>query len=118
MGWSAIPYGSLDQHSDFTPEKGVSILAAHGVLTKVYQLVIPDITFFLDVSLKTALKRLHKKSDEKEVYEEKNSLKKIQQGYQWLTKKFPEEFTIIDAEQSIDDVYNDMVKVIEKKSSI
>jgi dTMP kinase len=118
VGWSAVPYGSLDQHSDFTPAKGKSILAAHALLTNVYQLLIPDITFFLDIPLNTAIQRLSKKSDEKEVYEEKSSLKKIKKGYQWLIKEFPDEFTIIDAERSIAQVTNDMIKVIEKKLSI
>jgi dTMP kinase len=118
VGWSAVAYGIWEQDEKYDISIAQSILAAHGVFTKSYQLIIPDMTLYLEVPITTAVKRLSEKGEAKEVYEEEKTLMKIRKGYKWLLQEFPEEFTIIDAERTIEEVTKDMIKVIEKKFSI
>ena len=50
------------------------------------------------------MSRINKKDDIKEIYEDKEKLEKVIEGYDWLSKKFSAEFTIINGEGSVEDV--------------
>jgi dTMP kinase len=113
--WSAVAYGLWDNSENYDVSMAESILVAHGVLTKAYRFIVPDITFLLDVSVPTAMKRLSAEK-KKEVYEKEEVLKKISQGYDWLVKKFPEEFVVVDAEQLIENVTRQIIDHLKKKN--
>lgn len=113
--WSAIPYGILDLMKDEKKERysfeiGKVILVSQSILTMYHQFTLPDFTFFLDVSIDTAIKRIGKKTGRKELYEKKDKLEKINLGYKWLAKKFTKEITVIDGERSVEEVTGEIIK--------
>lgn len=111
--WSAVAYGLFDNNESYDMSMAESILVAHGVLTKTYQFIIPDITFYLDVPAEIAIQRLASEQH-KEVYEKKEVLEKVCQGYGWLVEKFPDEFKRVNAEKSIEEVTDEVISHIKK----
>ena len=111
--WSNLPYGMQDIGIvNYNSNDARVIDAAHGLLSLYHQFIIPDITFYLRVSIDTALKRLSKMKKAKEIYEKKEKLKKIAQGYEWLAKKFDKEIIVIDGEKSAEDVTGNIIKLL------
>lgn len=113
--WSAIPYGANDAKNIFNEKIAESLLIAQGVLAHHYKVICPDTTLFMDIDVKSALSRMGAMSKTKEVYEEKETLLQVLKGYKWLQDKFPEQFSIINADQPIEDVTKSMVQLIESK---
>lgn len=112
--WSALAYGVADRHDLYIEDSGNLLLVQQSLLSHYHQFVIPDITFFLDISVETALKRLQKMSKSKEIYETFDMLEKIKKGYDWLLEKFPHEFTVIDGEKSVKEVGKEIISQIER----
>lgn len=110
--WSAIVYGILDREGWNNPNTADFLLIAHSVLSMYHQFIIPDYTFYLRVPLETSVVRIAKKDDVKEIYEDWEKLKKIIEGYDWLSKKFKNEITIIDGNKSVGKVTKEIVKKI------
>lgn len=97
--WSAIPYGLSDiEGLDYSNEKELNA-TADGILALYHNFILPDVTFYLDVSVSAALKRLSEMEKKKEIYEKRSKLEKIYAGYQWLLKTFPREIKVINAEE-------------------
>ncbi len=110
--WSAVPYGLADKESvDYA--NGESLLVAYGLLSMYNQFIAPNLTFYLDISVDTAIMRLSQMDKVKEIYEKKEKLEKIYNGYQFLIKKFPEEFVVIDGEQSEEKITEEIISKIE-----
>lgn len=115
--WSAIPYGIMDKimsekQGIYDYKNGELLLAAQGILSLYNQFIVPDFTFYLDISLTTALARLSEKDIQKEIYEEKEKLDKIISGYKWLIEKFPREITVISGEQPVEKVTEEIVSYL------
>lgn len=112
--WSAVPYGMLDrfESSKTTADR---LLTSLSILSMYHEFTVPDITFFLDVSIATAGKRISDLKRKTEIYEKKEKLTKVRSGYELLLKKFPEHITRIDAEKDIEKVAETIIKVIAKK---
>lgn len=102
--WSAVVYGILDRVGEYDEEAVNFLLISQSILSMYHQFIVPDNTFFLKVSLDSALKRISGKDDVKEIYEDKEKLKKVSGGYDWLAAKFPEEVEVIDGEGSVEEV--------------
>ncbi len=103
--WSAIVYGILDRNAGKYDFKDANfLLMAHSILSMYHQFIIPDHTFFLKVPLSTSVARISKKDDVIEIYEDREKLKKIIEGYDWLSKKFKNEITIVNGEGSVEKV--------------
>ena len=113
--WSAIPYGIMDREGNVDEKTGAYMLAAQSILSFYHQFVIPDYTFYLDTPLATAMKRLKKANEEKEIYEDRKKLAKTIKGYDWLLQEFPKEFIVIDASKSVDAVTEEIIKSIKLK---
>lgn len=111
--WSAIPYGLLDTDEHLESNSIKQKLVAQSILSFYHEFTVPDKTFYLDVSLDTAFKRILQGDGADEIYEEKSKLKRAVEGYQWLLHEFPNEFTIIDANQSVEDVEEEILKRIK-----
>ena len=80
--WSVIPYGIMDREGDaYKKETGELLLIAQGLLSHYHQFIVPDYTFYLDISVDNAMKRLSHMDKEKEIYEKREKLEKIVQGY-------------------------------------
>ena len=109
--WSAIVYGILDRTGGkYEYEKtGDFMLIAQSILSMYHQFTVPDYTFYLKISLETAIKRISKKSDIKSIYEDRKKLEKVIDGYNWLAKKFASEITVIDGEKSEEEVTEEMI---------
>lgn len=113
--WSAVVYGILDKSEEYGFESANQILVAHSILSMYHQFIVPDFTFFLNVSLPTSLLRIEEKHKQspKEMYEVKEKVEKVIKGYDWLLENFGDEITKIDGEQSIDDVTKEILEKVE-----
>lgn len=113
--WSALAYGIMDLGVDYSSEAATHMLVAQSVLSMYHQITQPDIIFYLDISATTAMQRLKQRDDQQmTVYEKKEKLQKVVKGYRWLAKNFPGSFVTINAEQAIDEIYQDMIEKIEE----
>ena len=112
--WSAIPYGLLDRKSELDENTVEYVLTAQSILSMYHQFIVPDFTFFLDIPIDLAMKRLEKSGNTREIYESKAKLEKIIKGYKWLLKEFSKEFIIIDATKHVDEVTKDIISSINK----
>lgn len=113
--WSAVPYGVLDLEEDFNDNSAKYILVSQSILSMYHQFTAPDLTFYLDIPVGRAMDRLGKKPHEKEIYEEEKKIIKAKQGYDWLLKNFPQEFTIINGMKSVEEVTEDILSAINKQ---
>ena len=116
--WSAVPYGIMDamlgkKEARYDYSMGNVILSAQSILSMYHQFMLPDITFYLDISVDTAMKRLGQKEQAKEIYEKRETLEKISLGYKWLITQFPNEFTVINGEKSEEEVTREIIKKID-----
>ena len=112
--WSAIVYGVLDRtNGKYNYKNANFLLIAHSILSMYHQFIVPDYTFYLKIGLPTALTRISKKDDVKEIYEDREKLKKVIGGYEWLAKKFPKQLTVVDVEGSVEKVTGDIVKLLK-----
>lgn len=109
--WSAIAYGVFDKGIfDYSSDETQVLLVAHGLLSMYHQFIVPDKTFYLDISADVAMRRLLGMKKVKELYEETEKLEKIIVGYRWLAKQFPKEIIVIDGEQSEEAVFAQIIK--------
>ncbi len=106
--WSSVAYGASDMEKidDYQ-------LVVYSMLSFYNQFLKPDYSFYLKVSPKTGLLRVNKTGKEKEVYENMGKLVKIEKGYEFLLKRFKDEFIIIDAEKSVEEVTEEILKKIK-----
>lgn len=113
--WSNVPYGLLDRGvSNFDSPDATLINITQGLLSLYHQFIIPDLTFYLRVSVDSAMRRLSKMEKEKEIYEKREKLRKILEGYEWQLKQFKDQFVIIDGEQSQQNVTEQIIQKIEE----
>lgn len=115
--WSAVVYGILDRMAkNYDYEMADVLLASQSILSMYHQFLVPDYTFLLRVSLRTAMSRIAKKDDVKEIYENREKLKKVIEGYDWLSKKFQKEITVADGEGRVDEVTEKLICKLDRKS--
>lgn len=113
--YSSVAYGLFDTKREIDRIYAQSLMVANGLLSTHFQFFVPDMTFYLDVSIFTALERMNKKQN-KEIYEKKDVLEAVARGYAFLRDEFPDEFQYIDAERSIDEVTKNMVQILSNSS--
>ncbi|MCL5019062.1 MAG: dTMP kinase [Patescibacteria group bacterium] len=110
--WSSVAYGVADKEGVDYENSAKQEAIAQSILSMYNQFIVPDITFYLDASIKTGLSRRHDTDKEKELYENTEKLKKIERGYKWLLQEFPKEFTIINAERTKKEVHKEIMKLL------
>lgn len=112
--WSSIPYGMVDRG-----ESADYLLVAYSILSMYHRFLLPDVTFFLDITAEIGMKRIAQSRNKKEIYEQKGKLEKIRGGYDVLLKRFSHEFEIVNGEADVyeisDDLFNRIDKYIEKR---
>ena len=118
--WSAVVYGILDRTKDYDYKEANQILIAQSILSMYHQFTVPDYTFYLNISLDEAMKRIEKKHENapREMYEQKDKVEQVRKGYDWLLKEFGAEITTINGEKHIDEVTEEMVRMIEKSGRL
>lgn len=107
--WSAIAYGMSDKKGKYANED--MLMAVHCILSMYHQHIVPDKTFYLNISVPAAMVRLAK-GKKADIYERKDKLTLIVKQYHWLLRKFPEYITVINAEQSLRDVTRDITDML------
>ncbi|MBI5045212.1 MAG: dTMP kinase [Candidatus Levybacteria bacterium] len=107
--WSAVAYAILDHPSIDKKDMKQWLLIGQSILSHYHQFLLPDMTFFLDISSRTATKRLDSMEKEKEIYEEESKIKKIEKIYEWLVGEFPKEFVTVNGEQPIEKVTQELL---------
>jgi len=112
--WSAVVYGILDRVGKYDSETPNFLYISQSILSMYHQFIVPNFTFALSISLKTALKRISEKDDIIEIYEDKEKLKKLIVGYEWLAKQFPQEVTVMNGEGDFEEVTRRMIARISK----
>ncbi len=114
--WSSVAYGGADRGIDFKKDQdGDLLLSAFGILSPYHRFIVPDITFYLSASPENALERLSKIRHNADIYDKLPKLKNIALGYEWLIKKFQEEFVIIDANKSREEVSKELFEQVKKR---
>lgn len=111
--WTSIPYGLLDRFESKHEESADLLLASLSVLSMYHEFIAPDISFVLDVSVDTAVERLSHLGRESELYEKKEKLLKIKNGYDFLLEKFPEELAKINAERGAIEITEDLLQKLQ-----
>lgn len=113
--WSAIPYGILDRDGDLDENTASYLLVAQSILSMYHQFTVPNYTFYLDISLDTAIRRIKKENGADEIYEDRKKLAKILKGYKWLLEKFPKEISVVDGEKGVEEVTDDIISILNLK---
>ena len=98
------------------------------ILDELYGIVAegfkPDLTVLLDVDVKTGLTRSFKKAEALETKElrfeneEFGFHQRLKDGYLELAKMEPERFLVVDANGTVDEVFNEMIKKVKEKGII
>jgi len=94
--FSSFAYGSLEVPLNF-------------LLKLNDKFLLPDITFFIDSKPKTSFLRVKKRGKKLTFFEEENKLKKVDQNYKKILKKF-KNVVIIDGEKRIPQVHQEIKK--------
>ncbi|OGH37741.1 MAG: dTMP kinase [Candidatus Levybacteria bacterium RIFCSPLOWO2_01_FULL_38_21] len=112
--WSSVAYGISDKKEDLHKLKNEEILlVSESIISMYHQFIVPDVTFYINVSETTAISRLSKMRKKQEYYETAEKLKNIKAGYDWIAKKFSKEITAIDGERSQEKVTADIIGKFE-----
>lgn len=113
--WSGVAYGILDKGGlGKVKESADQLLVALSLLSSYHQFIAPNVTFYLDVNVDTAIDRLSHMNRKTELYEKKDSLTSVQEIYDWLVKKFPDALVDIDGNLGKEEVLKELIDVIEK----
>ncbi|MGC9200928.1 MAG: dTMP kinase [Candidatus Aenigmatarchaeota archaeon] len=97
---STIAYGMIEVEKDWLKALNSKFL-------------IPDIIFIFDLPVEIALERIGKSRFGFELFEEKGKLEKIRRNFIELSKEYNNCF-IIDASKSIEEVHENIKKIVNK----
>lgn len=75
--------------------------------------LLPDLTLLFDVDTEIAMQRIGGQKDRLES-EAAHFHEKVRAGYLDLAKKHPERIKVLNANESIEEVYNEAIKIIDK----
>lgn len=76
----------------------------------------PDIVFLLDVDPETALERIEKRGIDKTKFEKLEFMKKLRENFLDLPNHINDNIKIIDAKKSIEEVFSDILKILENEN--
>lgn len=112
--WSSAVYGMVDREISTNEGDKERLLVILSILSIYHKFIVPDNTFYLRISTEEAVKRrIDKKEKELEIYEKDSKLEKIRLGYDWLSKKFAKEITVVDGEKKVEEVTEDIIKLLK-----
>lgn len=114
--WSALVYGVLDKGSGTYKHADTNLLlVSQSILSMYHQFLLPDYTFFLDVSLDTVMQRIAHMHKAKDIYEKREKLRQLIAGYQWIAKQFVQEIRKVDGERQEEVICEEILSVISQK---
>ncbi|MEK7664489.1 MAG: dTMP kinase [Patescibacteria group bacterium] len=76
--------------------------------------LLPDITFVINVSPESCIKRIEGRGEDKEYFEEKGKLEKVNEIYKKMPVIF-ENVIMINGEQTIREVFEEVKKIVKNK---
>lgn len=76
--------------------------------------IIPDITFLFDIDLRTSYSRRGENSDRLES-QSKAFFNRVRRGFLEVARKDRKRIKVIDAAQPVEDVFNDVMKILARK---
>ena len=88
-------------------------LDVDGLVKMNEEFLLPDFTVIINVSPESCVERIEKRGEEKELFEHLGRLTKVNQIYQKVPEMF-ENVVMVDGERSIDTVFGDIKKLLEK----
>jgi len=111
-----------DRHTDSTVAyqgyaRGLNIERLHVLNNIATSGVVPDLTLVFDVETEIAAERVGKNKDRMES-ESIEFHKKVRYGYLELAKQSPDRIRVINANNDIESVFNDTVKVLNNVPGI
>ena len=113
--WSSVAYGIADREGvDYENWEEVSLVAL-SLLSMYHQFLLPDLSVHLNISLDESSKRIAGSKKHTEIYDNHKMNIKIEKGYDWLIKKFPKEFVIVDGDgkRKEGEITKEILKLIE-----
>jgi dTMP kinase len=104
--WSSYAYHSLDDPMEW-------VVQLNDICKRLLK---PDFTFFLDIPVDTSLERIEASRNQKDLFEKKEVLTEVRQNYLQAFKNFGnlDEYKIIDANRSPDQIFEEIWSVINK----
>ena len=105
-----------DRHTDSTVAyqgygRGLDLEQIHYLNNIATNGIKPDLTIVFDVDIKTSMSRVGNEKDRMESGGDE-FFNKVRQGYLEIAKQEPERVKVIDASRSIEEVFDDVIKVI------
>jgi len=95
--------------------RGIGIDIVESINNFAIQGFMPDITFFFDIEPELAMKRKNSQKSLDRLEQEHISFhNKVYEGYKILLKKYPERIKSINARQSIDNIYEQIIKEVSR----
>ena len=107
--WSSVAYAMNDMEK---PQDWY--YTAFSILSFYHQFIVPDTTFFLKISSDEAFKRIQQSEKHTEIYDNKKALEQTEKHYAALIKEFPNEFTAINGERTLQEIENDLFERVTK----
>lgn len=110
--WSSVAYALADIPAISSQNW---LMTAFSVLSFYHQFIEANQTFFLDISVDIALRRISESGKHGEIYDNGRKLPQIYANYQKLLKEFPDAFTLIDAARKQDEITAEIISLIKKQ---
>ncbi len=95
--WSTIAYGGIEGRADYFEAMQLPLIRK------------PDFQVLLDVDPRLALDRLHKRGDERTIFEKVQKLQKVRQEYLRLAGNDKEKCVVVDASKSKEEIFDEVV---------
>lgn len=100
--WSTLAYGQVEN------------LDINWLLAMQSHFPIPDLTFLLKTPVDVCLERMQFSRLGADIFEKKEELEKVSQGYDYLTQRFDDQFIVIDGEKKSEYIYSEIISEIKK----
>ena len=101
--WSSFAYHGLDMEIPF-------VIDLH---KEIFELLMPDITFFIDLQPADAIARIAKRSAQRDLFEKESLLTTIRQNYTFAFEQIADAKIVkIDGNQSVEKVHGDLVSLL------
>lgn len=110
FGLSTIAYGMLaGKPADFFIEMHKQVLGT--------SLIWPDLTILLDLPAKTAIERISKSRDTKQLFEKEKILEEVRENYLSLVKhqEFKDSIVVVDGSPEPNITFNKVMNVVKSK---
>ena len=101
--------------------RGIGIDEVYSINMFAIDKAWPDLTILLDISPSVGLKRImENRQDEinRLDLEDINFHNKVHQGYEIIKEKYKDRITLVDANKSVDEVFNQVYKLVKNKINV